>query len=436
MKQIILQEDKHYKRDYLEEILGYDILSDFEERLRTAVKHLDGGEISFSAVGLVLVNGEIIKCIPKYWNAYDKERFKQLIKVIERYKVNEVSNDLNEPFSEREDEYDALSMMLYLLRDYYENGLYSNEQNIIEINGTGSVLWDKTVNEIPALISGGRPFYPDVYTRRRIDDERDYIKRLQKCVLTKCSKELAEAELTDLFDLDVVELSDEEISDFGDVGYILYRLQKEMNVQFNSRKQHLLNVLYVYISEDKHLNDSSFRTRFIVPKFHTVWEGVCKAIFADMGVNDLIVPPYWSGFNCYGKPLRPDIVTETKSGDCFIILDAKYYHPNNGKGLPGVEDIAKQYLYQLALRKYYIQHGYKEVKNCFLLPENDDTVMKLGTAGLSFIKELLLVTEDNGILCKDAVQVADIRVRGIPADKLYSLYLSGQTLPVDYLELD
>ena len=40
MKQIILQEDKHYKRDYLEEILGYDILSDFEERLRTAVKHL------------------------------------------------------------------------------------------------------------------------------------------------------------------------------------------------------------------------------------------------------------------------------------------------------------------------------------------------------------------------------------------------------------
>ena len=274
MKHILLKENEHYSGDSLAEIL-----SAFQTKLPTGVKKEKNCDYSFTAVGLVLINGNIIKCFPKYWEEYDANRFKQLIKVIERYKKVTTSNDLNAPFSEKENEYDVLSMMLYLLRDYYENGLYSNEQSIIEINGTSYVLWDKTVNEITALISGGRPFYPDTYTRKRIDDEQDFIKQLHKCVLTKCSKELEDAELINLFDLDAVELSDKDISDFGDTEYILDCLQREINIQFNTHKQELLNALYVYISEDKHLSDCCFQTNLMVAKFDLVWEDVCKTVF-------------------------------------------------------------------------------------------------------------------------------------------------------------
>ena len=37
--------------------------------------------------------------------------------------------------------------MLFLLQDYYENGIYTNDINIIETNGNGEILWDKTINE-------------------------------------------------------------------------------------------------------------------------------------------------------------------------------------------------------------------------------------------------------------------------------------------------
>ena len=43
-----------------------------------------------------------------------------------------------------------------------------------------------------------------------------------------------------MFDIMPVELSDEELDDFGERDYILYRIERELNVQFNTRKQLLL----------------------------------------------------------------------------------------------------------------------------------------------------------------------------------------------------
>lgn len=462
MTHIILKEERTYSRRSLEEKFGgklAQVLSEFGENMPAAVKFDKENGYGFSAVGLIILNGTVIKCYPKYWKEYDEGRFKQLLKVIERYNRSDVNNLFNEPFSEFEGRFDPLSMILYLLRDYYENGVYSNEHNIIEINGLGEILWDKTVNEQTALISRGRPFYPEMFTKKHVDDEYDYIKRLHKCVLTKCSGELQENGLLSLFDLDAVELSDEELSDFGDAGYILDRLQKELNVQFNTQKQIVLKALYTYISEDKHLSECNVQTRYMVTKFHTVWEHVCKTVFndrLDISVSKLawqtpkktldadlehfknssliqiIDKPFWSGFNKYAdKSPEPDIVCFWDK--TFAILDAKYYVPE--KGLPGVQDITKQYLYQLALRKFYTLQGFSEIKNCFLLPENGDEVADFGYVEIKFIKELLLVTKDANGLREDNIQLENIQVRGVPADELYSLYLRGQSRSVDYLKL-
>ncbi|WRK55190.1 hypothetical protein SD457_10485 [Coprobacillaceae bacterium CR2/5/TPMF4] len=44
-------------------------------------------------------------------------------------------------------------------------------------------------------------------------------------------------------------MSDEELDDFGDKDHILYRIQQELNVQFNTRKQLILKTIYTYIDK-------------------------------------------------------------------------------------------------------------------------------------------------------------------------------------------
>ena len=74
--------------------------------------------------------------------------------------------------------------------DYYENGVYNNTQDIVETNGAGEILWDKTINETFTLLSDDRPYYIELQTRKRVNDNYDYFKRLHECILTEASKQV------------------------------------------------------------------------------------------------------------------------------------------------------------------------------------------------------------------------------------------------------
>ena len=91
---------------------------------------------------------------------------------------------------------------------------------------------------------------------KRVTNDFDYFKRLHECVLTKASKELNDAELLDLFEITGVDLTDEQLDDFGDKDYILYRIEQELNTQFNTRKQLLLKTIYAYIAHSGSLYDT------------------------------------------------------------------------------------------------------------------------------------------------------------------------------------
>ena len=166
-----------------------------------------------------------------------------------------------------------LAVMLFLIHDYYEYGSYNNTQDIIEVNGAGDILWDKTINETFTLISNNRPYYPELLTRKRVNNEFDYFKRLHECILSKCSKQLKDADLLDLFDIVGVNLSDEDIDDFGETDYVLHRIKQELNVQFNTRKQRLLKTMYAYINSSKSEDVDSF-SMFGTNSFNLVWEEV------------------------------------------------------------------------------------------------------------------------------------------------------------------
>lgn len=401
----------------------------------------------FIFVGIIAIAGRVLKSYPKYLlhTEEPKEELKQVLKVIEKSNTREqIIRMFNE--SDMEKSFNRLAVMLYLLDDYFENDLYGNTEEIIESNGNGEILWDRTINESFALISNSRPYYMDLQTRKNRTDEYDYFRRLHACVLTKASEELKEADLLDLFDLSGVELSDESLEDFGEDDYILYRISNELNTQFNTRKQMVLKTMYAYIAHRGTMDDPEALSLVGTNSFNMIWEDVCADILDNQldttlgtlrlplplkneynpkdRLIDLIEKPLWT---ITGKrasdTLIPDLVTIT--GDQFIIFDAKYYSPilkpgQIPQGQPGIESVVKQYVYQLAYKNFIMAHGFTKIRNCFLLPIEQNHVISKGEVSMD-------------ILSNQGLQ--NIEVRLLPAEKAYDYYLSGKKFEIKDLML-
>ena len=373
----------------------------------------------FTFVGVIVAVGRVLKCYPKYLlNVKEPaDELRKVIKVLEKYNSKEqivrMFNDSSESSS-----FNLLAVLLFLLQDYFENGVYTNTEDIIECNGSGEILWDKTINETFTLLSENRPYYTELQTRKRVTNDFDYFKRLHECVVTMASKELQDAELLNLFEMSGIDLTDEELEDFGDKEYILYRIENELNTQFNTRKQLVLKTMYAYIDRRGSLYDTDCLSLFGTNSFNLVWEKVCADIMdnqLDVALGALKLPvPLKDGYNrrqklieliekplwtltgkCAKDTLIPDLISICKvSGQYqFIIFDAKYYNAHLEKGIaptdqPGIESVTKQYLYQLAYQKFIDEHEFASVKNCFLLPTENSEIEDKGEVRMQMLSSL------------------------------------------------
>ena len=428
-----------------------DELTEEEEEIAEIIPADNEYYYVFTFVGVITVQGCVFKCYPKYLKNGDnyKEKLKTVLKVLEKYNSkNQLVQMFNTTAESRS--FNILAVLLFLLNDYFENGSYSNTEDIIENNGSGEILWEKTINETFMYLSNNRPYYTDLQTRKRVSDDYDYFKRLHECIITRASKELENADLLDLFEMSGVDLSDEEIDDFGEKDYILYRIEKELNVQFNTHKQTILKTIYAYVDRNKSMTDDDGLSMFGTNSFNLVWEDICKVILNNQlestldslplpvalrpeydrkkRLIDLIEKPFWTatGKNA-DKTLNPDLISISKSGEerDFIIFDAKYYNAVLVEGCtpkkqPGIESVTKQYLYQLAYKKFIEDHSFSHVKNCFLLPTDDPGIEDKGEVSMNMLNNLGL---------------KKIKVRFVSADLAYSHYLNGTLMNVEDLHL-
>ena len=405
----------------------------------------------FTFVGVITVAGRVLKCYPKYiFNQSEpKNELKQVLKVLEKYNSKEqiirMFNDSSESHA-----FNLLAVLLFLLHDYYENGTYTNTEDIIESNGSGEILWDKTINDTFTLLSNNRPYYTDLQTKKRVNDDFDYFKRLHESILSIASNELKSADLLDLFEISELDLSDEVLDDFGDMDYILYRIEQELNVQFNTHKQLVLKTIYAYVSHSGNLHDTDCLSMFGTDSFNLVWESVCADVMdnqlqkplssLDLPIPlkgdynsktlliDLIEKPFWSvPRKTASSTLTPDLVSIVNdNGEYkFIIFDAKYYtaklEPGKApKAQPGIESITKQYLYQLAYMEFLSSHNIKSIRNCFLMPTEKDGVINKGTVSMDML---------------DKLGLEKIQTRCVPAKMMYGHYLEGSKIDISLLKL-
>lgn len=388
---IILKELDRYSEDYLRGKLDFQHHQEFigfKEQLleKQVLKQVDSDIYTFNYVGAIIYNNSVIFCIPKFVDSENpflivEQLFSLFIEYGNREKVDQFDLDIVGAL-ECTQEYSALSVIIFLLRDYLIHGLYTNEKRIYKLNGRNEINWDKTINEIQPIISHNKPFYLNYYTYESTIDEEGFFRQLHKLVINRCSEKLKSLGLTEYVGFQPLEL-DINQDLFGPPEYLLSRIENELSVQYITRKQLVLKAMYYFISKEWFspggINIGLFGTR----NFNMVWEKVCSYVLNDQSdiFNDNIDAPEWfskSGRIHRTAPIKPDIITieEVKGNKLFVIADAKYYNINlSGNSLrdnPGVGDVVKQYVYQMAFSSFLSSKNFDEIRNVFLFPCDSD----------------------------------------------------------------
>lgn len=405
---------------------------------------IEKGEIlyKFTYVGIVSIEDNSFIIYPKYLKDETIEnekisnyiKLKEILKVIRKYNK---SKEQEQFFSNDDDSsnFNLITLVLELLEDYYQNGLYFNEKRIVELNGEGEILWNKTINENIAYFNASKkPIYLDFYTSNSQINEEDFFRRLHSYILTDSCKKVET--LLNILDIEPINISTQNLEDFGDTDYILYRLNNEENRQFITRKKKVLEILKVYILKKENSNRDDNISFVGVNSFNLVWEEVCS-VALDNSLNkslkelslshydnrtllEIIDKPKWraksSGNEFEKETLKPDIVIISDIINKELeIYDAKYYNidfSSEGiKGQPGIGDITKQYLYELA----YFKKGFNIIKNAFLMPIDSETEtdIYLGEVNLELFN----------ILLENEYKLKSIEVILKPCSCIYQKYL-------------
>ncbi|MDU4651924.1 LlaJI family restriction endonuclease [Sneathia sanguinegens] len=430
---IVKKLSKDVSKIELEELLETDSL----EKLNT---ELEGNMYVFKYVGMLAVGNVCLLIYPKYAVSYlndsinNFQKLKQLISVIRKYQSKEQKIGFSSQVEV--DNFNLLSLALELIYSYYDHGLYSNDKQIIEQNGCGEILWEKTINESTAYFSNGLPIYLDTFTVNQENNEQDYFRRLHAFILSEVCEKLKD--ILPILDIDIINISSEKREDFGNSEYISYRINQELSSQFVTFKQNILNLLKKYIEKDSGKNSSTNISFVGTNSFNLVWEDVCSEVMDDcinksikeLGLgysknpkqsallSDVIAKPKWKhnisgNVHVANKTLIPDIVTI--NGDKLSIYDAKYYNIKlDDKGVdkqPGVGDITKQYLYELAYKDFAKENNLVIDSNAFLMPTDGKEEKKVGTASMDIFYDL------------GDIRLHDIDVILKPCEEMYKAYL-------------
>lgn len=404
---------------------------------------LEGNIYVFKYVGVLVLGNMCLIIYPKYENDYLNDRyngfkvFNQLISVIRRYK----SKEQKIGDSDVESNSNLLSIALELIFSYYEHGLYRNDKKIIELNGDGQILWDKTINENIAYFSNSVPIYLDIFTINQETNENDYFRKLHATVLTTVCEKLKD--VLKILNIDTINISSDSIEDFGNREYIIYRISQELGTQFVTYKQNILKLLKKFIEYNYSIASSDNISFVGTNSFNLVWEDVCSVVMGDcinktireLGlsysknakqsalVSDIISKPKWThseskSTHMASKTLIPDIVTI--KDNCLSIYDAKYYKikldDREVKNQPGVGDVTKQYLYELSYKEFANENNLNININAFLMPTSDKYERRIGYASM----ELFNTVGD--------IKLNDIEVILKPAEEMYRKYLENNSI--------
>lgn len=365
-------------------------------------------------------------------------RSKQIIKILHR--TNEEFNSslelLDFTFGKNETLNDGLvSIALFLLEDYLENGYYSKIIDSKELNGLGEIDWEETILYKEPIIFDKSVVYIDYISNGQDISHASLITLIHQFVLNYFYT--LYGDWIDFPPELMVLNGDFDIENLGPDDFLLAELQKELALTFKDREIRVLKSLISTL--EKVFSQDDFHTEIYgTKKFHVVWETVCGYIFNNRVhmFKQHIPKPLWQDMNSnplyHTASLRPDIVTlkSINSSSHLFILDAKYYRiqftTDKLIGAPSLEDLTKQILYELSLKKT----SHEFIVNALLFPENEDLLLKEGDVSENGIFTAF------GKITLDFISSNPILLIYLNTEKVYNMFLESKYLvDRDYISL-
>lgn len=485
---VFLTEEKYYTEAELKSILHYKdsnkfnafknrlILSDI---LRVKRKNKNEDDVmsgndekveilyKLRFVGIITFDNRVVYIFPKYLKSANEDeiiKLKQILEVLKKYseekhKVN--INYLNYYVdTDNNGEQSLLPIIFFLINDFQDNGELRYDLQEMKINGRGEPDWQRTVDEISPLIQNNRPVYTEIYSHENDYDDYNFFTQLHKYIIKDCIEQVERTRLDHLFSIPNVEIDDTFEIDTDDLTYILDKLDFQLSITYQDRELEVLRGIKNYLENSKVLFGENVFQFYGTKSFNLVWEYVCSVVFQDqkeqtitqinqdsrlnlqstlspdLTLKEFISKPVWQkdGYNySASETLEPDFLKFVfQDGELiFYIMDAKYYclKWENGSTKkiskqPGVQDIVKQYVYNLAYAELLESNGINNVNNYFIIPKTDDYDSNATVAKLDIFE-------------KKPIELDSIRVRAIDPEYLFSKFLESgidRYLPLSFLE--
>lgn len=390
---------KELKKYALDECFKFENSEILNKLMESNIVVRDNQSISFRFVGMIALTDCIVIVFPKYKeDPYERAEEKQdeyakyiknIFKVFEKYasKKNKKNEDkktdsslLKKDCDEEEEYLNLFSLYKSLIDDFIEYGLYENERHIHTLCGDGEIDWNKTIGELDNHFNILKnPIYLNYYTHDIEEEQENYIRSIQKKLLTDAASYFEEFRK---FGLDGFQFDFHFDGDLiGDEEYQIFKIDLELRESFSERKINLLKLMKSILKEKVHSIYEDINI-YGTKSYHSIWENVCQNVLGhDSTLRENILKPNWKSVNNeednYRSSFIPDIVFE--ENDDLHIYDAKYYETEfdeKGKlknSAPGIGDISKQFLYEESYRAYYKEAGIKKNRyyNAFLFPTEE-----------------------------------------------------------------
>ena len=397
-------------------------------------------------VGILKFESVFIIVYPKYIRSIESDinnsnfKFKEIIKVIDKFNSANIF-ETDKLFRQEESFFD---LQLKVWKDFIFNGIYSNEIETIELNGEGEFSWEETISGVLPYLSNGLPVYLDSYTKKRENELNNLARQIHKAILSEIQENFGL--ISDIVGLKRHFFETNGLENLGDVDYLVRAIENELRIQNITLKQNTLKDMIQYLELQKMKSTNSMLYLYGTTSFNLVWEDICKKVYKDhlneeissfptlkiQGVitngdgshsevnytnrekiKDIVDKPFWSKLTenhlqvQASKGSLLDVLHLNLKNQSIDIYDGKYYDiefaENGIKGQPGVEDIIKQYFYQLAFKKL-AQLNNLSFKNTFVIPMDDFVEDKghgveLYKVKISYLSDLLL--EDIVVIGRD-----------------------------------
>jgi hypothetical protein len=313
----------------------------------------------------------------------DRDEFAQCVmRAISRFgrensRVNEGASD---------DEGPSNAALLYeIATDFRDFGIFS-ERLRVKSKNSGKPEWSQTIRKEAALYSNQNLVFPSIRTVRPIDASENVLAAVQRIVLGEIYADhswwLAEAFGSRKLPRNVSILPGPRNAWRS----VLAAFRQSL---FSDRALRLASLLERYLANIDQVGDGALVLG--ISDFSTLWEKMLSVVLPniELGWNEKLAGPIYRDIDGGEFPsgrMLMDAVART--GNRFLIIDAKYYIARSVASSPSWPDVVKQLYYQKAMEAL-LEGQSSEVQSCFIFPVSrlaapsfDVVQMRYQTGGL------------------------------------------------------